>query len=88
MSPPILVNTSYEAPLPTLLIASTDSIFIDDIDANHNYSVVSGINKPLEISYLMRENKIFWVNQMLEFLMYDFQSTNKSKLFDLKFKPK
>ncbi|CAH0553544.1 unnamed protein product [Brassicogethes aeneus] len=79
----ISVNSSQEWPLPTLLIASSDSIFIDDIDADHRELLIHSINTPIEIAYLLKEKKIFWVNQMNELLMYD-SSTNKTKNFDIR----
>lgn len=88
ISTPISVNSSQEAPLPTLLIASSDTIFLDDIDANHNYSLVNGISTPLEIAYLMRESKLFWINEMQELFMYHIHSSNKTKILELKGKPK
>ncbi|CAH1131270.1 unnamed protein product [Ceutorhynchus assimilis] len=88
MSTPISANSSQESPPPTLLIASFDTISLEDIDADHNYPLINGISTPLEISYLIRENKLFWVNEMQELLMYHLHSSNKTKILDLKGKPK
>ncbi|XP_050308693.1 proto-oncogene tyrosine-protein kinase ROS isoform X2 [Anthonomus grandis grandis] len=87
MSPPIPVDSEKESPIPTLLIASSDTIYVDDIDANQNHPLVNGINAPLEIAYLMRENKLFWINELQELLMYHLNSANKTKIVDLKGKP-
>ncbi|XP_030754698.1 proto-oncogene tyrosine-protein kinase ROS-like isoform X3 [Sitophilus oryzae] len=87
LSEPISVDAGKEAPLPTLLIASSDSIFIDDMDTNQAHSLLTGINTPKVIACLLREQKVFWINEIRELLMYDFSSGNKIKLFDIKGKP-
>ncbi|XP_076250339.1 receptor protein-tyrosine kinase sevenless isoform X2 [Rhynchophorus ferrugineus] len=86
-SSPISVNSSFESPVPTILVATSDAIFIDDIDTNQKHPLLNGINKPQEITYLLKENKIFWINQIQELLMYHFASTNKTKILDLKGTP-
>ncbi|KAJ8952660.1 hypothetical protein NQ318_020975, partial [Aromia moschata] len=63
VSSPISVNSSHEWPLPTLLVASLDSIFIDDIDANQSHPLVNDITTPIELGYLMKENNLFWINK-------------------------
>lgn len=77
----ISANTTIESPLPTLLIASTDSISIQDVDIDRNYPVLHGIMAPTEISYLMKENKIFWMNEMHELLV--FHHNNSTKYFKI-----
>ncbi|XP_044756024.1 proto-oncogene tyrosine-protein kinase ROS isoform X2 [Coccinella septempunctata] len=83
MSEPLLVNAKEEFPLPTLLIASADSIYVQDIDANRNYSLLHGLNSPMEMGYLMKENKIFWINEMKELYMYTTTTLNKTKILDI-----
>ncbi|KAL3277022.1 hypothetical protein HHI36_012384 [Cryptolaemus montrouzieri] len=83
MSETLFVDSKDESPLPTLLIASADSIFVQDIDDNQNYSIIHGINSPMEMSFLIQENKIFWVNEMKELFMYTINKGNKTKLYDI-----
>lgn len=77
MTDVISANTSIESPLPTLLVATADSISIQDVDIDKNYPLLHGIMTPTEISYLMKENKIFWMNEMHELLMFPQNSTTK-----------
>lgn len=78
------INTSNESPLPTLLIASSDSIFIHDIDINETYSFLHGISTPIEMGYLIKESKIFWINELHELLMFSLSNSSKySKVSDL-----
>ncbi|KAL1489268.1 hypothetical protein ABEB36_014201 [Hypothenemus hampei] len=88
MSEPLGRNTHNENPLPTLLVATSDSILLYDVDINHTTILVNGINAPLAVAYLMREQKLFWINEMQELLMYHLTSLNKTKLLDLKGKPR
>ncbi|XP_060523893.1 proto-oncogene tyrosine-protein kinase ROS isoform X2 [Cylas formicarius] len=84
----ILVNTSQESPIPTLIIASTDTISLDDTDSNQNHSLVTAINAPIEIGLLIREEKLFWINNMQEIFMYHSNTGNKSKIMDIKDTPR
>ncbi|XP_045468365.1 proto-oncogene tyrosine-protein kinase ROS isoform X2 [Harmonia axyridis] len=84
MSETLLVDSKEEFPLPTLLIASPDSIFVQDIDANQNYSLLHGLSSPSEMGYLMKENKIFWINEMKELYMYTTTTFNKTKVLDIR----
>lgn len=77
MTDVVSANTTIESPLPTLLIASADSISIQDVDIDKNYPLLHGIMTPTEISYLMKENKIFWMNEMHELLMFPQNSSTK-----------
>ncbi|XP_017769031.1 PREDICTED: proto-oncogene tyrosine-protein kinase ROS isoform X2 [Nicrophorus vespilloides] len=81
------VDTSEESPIPTLLIATSDSIFIQDIDTKLNYSLLQGISTPMVIGYLLKERKIFWINDMQELLMFNLATLNRSKIFDINGKP-
>ncbi|XP_025828950.1 proto-oncogene tyrosine-protein kinase ROS isoform X3 [Agrilus planipennis] len=83
ISPTISVNTSDEYPVPKLLVASEDSIFIQDIDNNQNYSILHGISTPVEMAFLIKEKKLFWINKMQELFMYNMENHKKSKLVDL-----
>lgn len=84
LSETVSVNSSNELPLPRLLIASVDSIFIHDVDSNRNETLLHGINTPVEIGYFIRESTLFWINELHELVMYNMQTTNKTKLMDLR----
>jgi proto-oncogene tyrosine-protein kinase ROS len=84
LSDTLLVNTSNESPLPRLLIASEDSIFIQDIDSNQNELLLHGINTPIEIGYSIKESKLFWIDQLQDLMVYNMISLNKTKIVDLK----
>ncbi|XP_066156235.1 proto-oncogene tyrosine-protein kinase ROS isoform X1 [Euwallacea fornicatus] len=88
LSAPIFVNSSRENPIPIMLLASSDSIYLKDVDNGRSSVLISNINTPLKLAYLLRENKLFWINEMQELLMYHLNSSNKTKLADLKGKPK
>lgn len=77
MTDVISANTSIESPLPTLLIASSDSISIQDVDIDKNYPLLHSIKTPTEITYLMKENKIFWINEMHELLVFSQKNSTK-----------
>ncbi|XP_044258516.1 proto-oncogene tyrosine-protein kinase ROS isoform X1 [Tribolium madens] len=84
LSDPIQVNSSEELPLPRLLVASEDSIFIQDIDSDCNESLLHGIVTPTEIGYLIKESKLFWIDQLQNLMMFDMLKSNKTKITSLK----
>lgn len=77
------VNTSIESPLPTLIIATQDSVHIKDLDTNKDNMLLSGISTPVNIAYSTAENKLFWINDMKELFMYNTETMSKSKIFDV-----
>lgn len=77
------VNTSIESPIPSLIIATQDSIHITDLDLNKHNVLLNGISMPTEIAYLAAENKLFWINDMQELFMYNIETAVKSKIFDV-----
>ncbi|KAK5650142.1 hypothetical protein RI129_001171 [Pyrocoelia pectoralis] len=79
----IEVNTGNGFPLPKLLVATTDSIFIHDIDKNKNYPLLHGISTPIELAYIIKENKLFWINDMHELLVFSLSNLNRTKICDL-----
>ncbi|KAK4881780.1 hypothetical protein RN001_005099 [Aquatica leii] len=79
----LTVNTNNGFPLPKLLVASADSIFIQDIDKNKNYPLLHGISTPIEMAYIIKENKVFWINDMKELLIFNLENLNRTKICDL-----
>lgn len=84
LSKKICVNSSQELPLPRLLIASEDTIFIQDIDSDRNELLLHGIVTPTEIGYLIEESKLFWIDQIHDLMMFDIIKSNKTKITNLK----
>lgn len=87
VSVPIAVNTSNESPVPTLLVATNDSIVIDDIDANYSKTLVEDITTPIEIAYLVKDRFIFWINSKQDIIMYDVSKNVESKILQANGKP-
>lgn len=73
--------------MPVIITTTTDSICLHDLDNNRSTALVTNINTPLKVVYLLRENKLFWINEMRELLVLH-STNNKSKLADLKGEPK
>ncbi|XP_031333150.1 proto-oncogene tyrosine-protein kinase ROS isoform X2 [Photinus pyralis] len=79
----VQVNTTEGLPLPKLLVATSDSIFIHDMDKNKNDQLLHGISTPLELAYIIKENKVFWINDMHELLVFSLTNLNRTKICDL-----
>lgn len=77
----INVSTAYENPLPELLVATTDSVRISDLDRKINYTITRHI--ATEVAYLGAENSIFWINEMQELVVSDLSGTNATKILTL-----
>lgn len=45
---------------------------------------MQGISTPIELAYLIKEQKIFWINRMKELFMLDMPNANRTKLLDLR----
>ncbi|KAJ8921659.1 hypothetical protein NQ315_010568, partial [Exocentrus adspersus] len=88
MSDTISIDSGHESPLPIIVVASSDSIFIDDIDGNQSYSLVDGVISPVAITCLVLENRIYWINTKQEVLMYDIVPKKQQKIADVSGKPK
>lgn len=79
----IAANTSYESPIPKLLIASNDSVYKFDMDNNDTYTFVISVTAPTEVGYLINEDKLFWINKMNEILMFANNSNKYNKIYDV-----
>lgn len=82
-SSPTSVNTAIEHPIPTLLIASQESIYVYDIDLNQTTPLVVGITDPKQITYLLKEKKIIWVDKKGEIFLLNLFDNAQSKIFDI-----
>lgn len=81
------MNTSTEYPVPTLLVATNDSIFIDDIDANYSKTLIEDITTPIEMAYLVKDRSLFWINSKLEIVMFDVAKNSESKILQTNGRP-
>lgn len=84
----MLINTVDLPPLPVLLISTKDAIFIQDTDIKEKYSLVNGITMPTEISFLLEEKKIVWINKLKELFMLNLSNSSKHhKILEFKNNP-
>ncbi|KAI4460354.1 tyrosine-protein kinase receptor [Holotrichia oblita] len=77
------VNTSLESPIPSLIMATQDSIHLKDFDLVKDDLLLNGISVPVELTYSMAERKLFWINDMQELFVYNLETASKSKIFDV-----
>ncbi|XP_050510998.1 proto-oncogene tyrosine-protein kinase ROS isoform X1 [Diabrotica virgifera virgifera] len=83
-SPVTSVNTAHEHPIPTLLVAAENSIYIDDIDLNRTIALVDSVTEPKQISYLAKEKKIFWIDKKGEMFEQNMLRNVQSKIHDVR----
>ncbi|KAG5883190.1 hypothetical protein JTB14_018205 [Gonioctena quinquepunctata] len=83
-SPTISVNTAIERPVPTLLIAASNSICIYDMDLKQKYTLTKDPLKPKSTAYLLKEKKIYWLNEKGYIFMLDLLDPVAIKIFDAK----
>lgn len=78
---PISVSTTYENPLPELLVATADAVRISDLDKQVNYTLTRHI--ATEVNYLTEENKIYWISEMRELVTSEMNGANATKILAL-----
>ncbi|XP_011637649.1 proto-oncogene tyrosine-protein kinase ROS isoform X2 [Pogonomyrmex barbatus] len=78
---PISVSTTYENPVPELLVATTDAVRISDLDREANYTLTRHV--ATEVNYLTAENKIYWISEMRELVTSDMNGANATKILAL-----
>lgn len=77
------VNTSVESPIPSLILATQDSIHLKDFDVVKDEVLLSGISAPVEVVHSMGERKLFWINDVQELFVFNLETASKSKIFDV-----
>lgn len=77
----ISVSTTYENPVPKLLVATADAVKISDLDKEINYTLNGHI--ATEVNYLTAENKIYWISEMRELVTSDMNGANATKILAL-----
>lgn len=75
------VSTEYENPVPQLLVATTDAVKMIDLDRRSNETITRHI--VAEVRYLAVENKMYWINEMLEVVTSDLRGKNATKMLTL-----
>ncbi|XP_011687300.1 PREDICTED: proto-oncogene tyrosine-protein kinase ROS isoform X2 [Wasmannia auropunctata] len=78
---PIGVSSTYENPVPKLLVATADAVRISDLDNEINYTLTRHIAS--EVNYLTMENKIYWISEMRELVTSDMNGANATKILTL-----
>ncbi|XP_043492014.1 proto-oncogene tyrosine-protein kinase ROS isoform X2 [Polistes fuscatus] len=76
------VSTANENPVPQLLIATTDSVNIIDLDHSTNNHTITR-QAAVEIDFLAAEDNIFWINKMQELISYDTKENHATKILTL-----
>lgn len=79
----LIVNTIRENPLPLLLTTNTDTMSLYDADNGQIDYLLHGMSKPIDIRYIYAENKIIWLNEFQELLIYSLAYKNKTKILDV-----
>ncbi|XP_036141230.1 proto-oncogene tyrosine-protein kinase ROS isoform X3 [Monomorium pharaonis] len=78
---PINVSTTYENPVPELLVATAEAVKISDLDREINYTLTRHI--ATEVNYLTAENKIYWISEMRELVTSEMNGANATKILAL-----
>ncbi|KYQ48889.1 Proto-oncogene tyrosine-protein kinase ROS [Trachymyrmex zeteki] len=78
---PINVSTTYENPVPKLLVATNDAVRLSDLDREINNTITRHVAK--EIDYLGEEDKIYWISEMQELVTSLTNGTNVTKILGL-----
>lgn len=78
---PISISTTYENPVPELLVATADAVRKADLDKEINYTLTRHI--ATEVNYLTAENKIYWISEMREVVTAEMNGSNATKILAL-----
>ncbi|XP_015109279.1 proto-oncogene tyrosine-protein kinase ROS [Diachasma alloeum] len=77
----IEISTGMEHPVPQLLLATTDSVKLADLDLGTNETLTRHI--AVEVRYIAAENKLYWINEMQEIVTADLKGRNATKILSL-----
>ncbi|GAB0094112.1 Tyrosine-protein kinase receptor [Sergentomyia squamirostris] len=80
---PLGADTAQERPIPRLLVATKDQIVRVDLDLKRTDPILSTGNIVKHMTYIAREKKIFWINEVNEIMSYN--GTSQVKLFTINF---
>lgn len=74
----INVTTTYESPVPKLLVATADAVRILDLDQEINYTLTR--HSAIDVNYLEVENDIYWISEMQELVTSEISGANVTKI--------
>lgn len=77
----INVSTTYENPVPQLLVATADAVKMSDLDREINYMLTR--HSARDVNYLEFENEIYWISEMQELVTSKINGTNATKILAL-----
>lgn len=77
----INVSTTYENPVPQLLVATADAVRMSDLDREINYMLTR--HSAIDVNYLEFENEIYWISEMQELVTSENNGTNATKILAL-----
>ncbi|XP_034935442.1 proto-oncogene tyrosine-protein kinase ROS isoform X2 [Chelonus insularis] len=77
----INISTEYEDPVPQLIVSTTDSVKLADLDLKSNEILTRHI--AVEVRYFATEQKLYWINEMQEIVRADLKGNNATKILSL-----
>lgn len=77
----INVSTTYENPVPRLLVATADAVRISDLDRETNNTLTR--HSATDVNYLEIENDIYWISEMQELVTSEINGSNVTKILAL-----
>ncbi|ODM95791.1 Proto-oncogene tyrosine-protein kinase ROS [Orchesella cincta] len=83
LSTKVLADTSYNTPVPRLMLVSAEKLQILDIDRNDMEPIPLGYLSPLTATHFESEDTVFWFNEGQDLLWSKLGSTNKSRILSL-----
>ncbi|KAI4491041.1 hypothetical protein M0802_010458 [Mischocyttarus mexicanus] len=76
------ISTAYENPVPQLLLVTTDSVNIIDLDHSTNNHTITK-QTAVEMGFSAAEDNIYWINNMQELISYDSKGNHVNKILTL-----
>lgn len=70
LSESVTLDTRVENRVPQLLVAWQEQIYKIDLDLNVNTSIINTGNQIMHMTYLEREERVFWFNENYELFSY------------------
>ncbi|XP_074098359.1 receptor protein-tyrosine kinase sevenless isoform X3 [Cotesia typhae] len=77
----INISTENEDPVPQLIVASVDALKLVDLDLKSE--VILTRHVAIEMRYVTLDDKLYWINEMQEIVMANFNGTNTTKILSL-----
>ncbi|XP_055681919.1 protein sevenless isoform X2 [Lutzomyia longipalpis] len=74
-------ETAREKPIPRVLVSTKEQIIMVDLDLNKSSPILNTGNAAKFMTYIAREKKIFWINEVNEVMSYN--GTTQTKLYTI-----